>query len=469
MITAVGIFAALFTILAAGFGVMMLLIRRRPGMWEAFALAWLLGTATVSLALWTGGLFIRGIALQMMVAVICMIFAALGFSHWRKFPAPAPNTHSSKTGEWIFIALFLLELAAIIVVSFQHTLGWDGLTVWELKARFAFLNGGALPIAYFADTARRFSHPEYPLLLPLTETWLYLWIGACDQFWVKLLFPIWYAATMSILWMSVSLLAGKRWIGWIVVLIFPLVPCIYSAPGGITVGYADLPLGGIYLAAIFYLLRYMENSAPEDFALSVVLGATLPWMKREGVILWMVLSIGSAFWFWKKRDIRAALCSLLPGAAIIAAWSIFLRTVHSVPSRDFAPTSWAILKTNLARVSGIAREFFLAISDKSLWDFFWLLGLVALVCILLRERTARSAALIWLLLAPLSCYCASYIFSAWPDYIAHIDTSLPRLLMQLTPIAWLLIALALRSTSTLPSTPPAPRPTAQSAHGTDCS
>ncbi|MEY2545320.1 MAG: hypothetical protein QOG48_437, partial [Verrucomicrobiota bacterium] len=103
-----------------------------------------------------------------------------------------------------------------------------------------------------------------------------------------------------------------------------------------------------------------------------------------------------------------------------------------------------------------------------LWSIFWLLIAFAMIALCIRARTRTTAVLLWTFFAPLALYLGSYIFSAWPDYIAHIDTSLPRLLIQLTPVAWLIIALALRSTITLRPVPLAPPPVSQSAPGTDC-
>ncbi len=197
MIIFAGFIAAFATILFAGFGATSFLVRSRLTKSEHFALAWLLGTAVVSFTLWLGGFVIRGVALQICVSAICVAFGVIGARRWRKFAnvARTPRSHFEK----IFIAVFALELMSILYLSIQHTLGWDGLTVWEMKARYAFLNGGALPTEYFRDTSRWFSHPEYPLLLPLTESWFYTWFGDVDQFWIKLIFPIWYAAAMSIL------------------------------------------------------------------------------------------------------------------------------------------------------------------------------------------------------------------------------------------------------------------------------
>lgn len=51
------------------------------------------------------------------------------------------------------------------------------------------------------------------------------------------------------------------------------------------------------------------------------------------------------------------------------------------------------------------------------------------------------------LVTPIAFYSASYLFSAWPDYLDHFHASPPRLLLQVTPLGWLAIALALAQTS----------------------
>jgi hypothetical protein len=463
MITFAGFLAAFITILAGGFGLTIMLVRRRLTKTEHFALAWLFGTVLVSLTLWLGGFVLRGIALQVFVAAICVTLGAIGFRRWRTFQAIA----ASRTRfENIFIAVFVIELMSILYLSIQHTLGWDGLTVWEMKARYAFLHGGALPFDYFRDKSRWFSHPEYPLLLPLTESWFYTWFGEADQFWIKLIFPIWYVAAMSILLLAAEELSGNRAIAWIIVLLFPLVPAINGAPGGVAVGYADVPIAAIFIAAIFYLLRFLRDDSRDALALFLALAATLPWMKREGAILWFVLTIAAVAILWSRRKGNMSILAFVPGICVIAAWKIFLVSVHALPSRDFA------MHADISRVPGILHELWLTVIDRDLWNIFWLLAAFAIVAVVIRECARTTAVLLWTLFAPLALYLSSYIFSAWPDYIAHIDTSLPRLLIQLTPIAWLLIAFALRSTRlrsatprraiTLPRAPLAPPPVSQS-------
>ena len=131
------------------------------------------------------------------LTVATSVLGGVGVRRWRKMPAPQKKATFAQAIDVVFAVLFCLQLAVVVLLSFRHTLGWDGLLIWEMKARYAFLNGGVIPVSYFADATRAFSHPDYPLFLPLTEAWFYLWIGDCDQFWIKLIFPIWYAAGLS--------------------------------------------------------------------------------------------------------------------------------------------------------------------------------------------------------------------------------------------------------------------------------
>jgi hypothetical protein len=439
----VGLLVATATIAMAGFGVTMLLVRHRLTIWEHCALAWLFGTATISICLWIGGLLLRGIPLQITVTCLCLALGVIGFRRWRTF-RKEQRKHSLKKAEIVFISLFVIELILMFWLSFQRTLGWDGLVGWEIKARYAFLNGGVLPVALLRDASRWFSNPHYPWCLPLTETWFYLWIGHCDQFWIKFIFPIWYAAAISILLLAAEEQSQNRLVGWMIMLLFIFVPCVHERPGGFQVGYADGPLATIYLGAVFYLLRFIRNGSNDALVLFIALGATLPWMKLEGVVLWATISLCGAVAIWHRRkDWIAIVISFLPGLCLIALWKIFLISVRSLPTYDFVFPSFGALLYNMQRIGEILHGLFLQLIDWREWDIFWLLVAMAMIALLVCARNRYAAALVWLFMVPLVCYCACYLFYALPDLESYIGVSLRRLLIHLVPIAWLLIALAL--------------------------
>src|SRR4029077_1900082 len=256
-----GLFAALFLIFAAGLGITLSIFARggRLNLVERVCLAWLLGVGAVSLLLWICGTFCSGLVLQALVTIACLVLAIFCWQAKRHANARFALTKPANLAEWIFGIIVLVEIAVLLFASFKHTLGWDGLLNWEIKARYAFLNGGTIPLSYYSSAGRVFSHPDYPLGIPFTELWLYLWMGEPNQFWVKIIFPLFYVACAPLLALLVSRLSGKRWLGLLVAALLAFVPAISAIPGGILVGYVDVPLSVFYLAALGYLLCWFKT------------------------------------------------------------------------------------------------------------------------------------------------------------------------------------------------------------------
>jgi hypothetical protein len=452
--TLLGLAGAYFTLLVGGAGVALLIIRAstRLNLIEVACLAWLFGVGVVSLLLWLGGTLISGFALQSLVALFCL---ALGIFGWRvtkrgevQFLVPRPRSRL----EWILTAALLLELLIIFVVCLKHTLGWDGLFNWELKARYAFLNFGVLPGSYYSSPGRAFSHPEYPLAIPFTELWLYLWMGEPHQFWVKTIFPLFYIAGAFLVALFITRLTGKRWLGLLIALLLPFVPFVTASPGGVIVGYADIPLSVYYVTALGYLLCSLDRNLSQSFTIYAVTLTLIPWIKSEGAILWSLLALIGLIVAFRQRRIRTAILSILPGLFLIIGWRVYLQLVHAVIPSDFARPTLQLLSVNLNRLGAITGTAFAEITETTHWSIFWLLALVAIVYLLVARTLSRFLLVIGVL-GPVILYLLTYLFSAWPSYTAHITSSLPRLLLHVMPAAWLAVGLALSSPRTQTETP----------------
>jgi hypothetical protein len=443
----VGLLAALLTIFIAGFGVAMWIFAGggRMNLVECVCLSWLLGCGVVSLSLWICGLFCSGLVLQAIVTLLCLILTIIGWRAKRhanaKFEVPRPRT----IAEWILGSIILIEIAILIFVSFKHTLGWDGLLNWEIKARYAFMNGGTIPSSYYSSAGRVFSHPEYPLAIPFTELWLYLWMGEPNQFLVKIIFPLFYAAGAPLLALFVSDLSGKRWLGLLIAALLPFVPAVSASLGGIVVGYVDVPLSVLYLAALGYLLLWFKTSDSRFIMVFAAASALLPWTKSEGVILWfVVVSVGFVLSFAKRRFARFSI-SVVPGLIVILVWRLFLRFIHLWPNSDFVRPSFSALRDNIGRLRDIAGILLAELSETSHWSIFWLIVAVAIVY-LFASRKLERIALASAVMVPVILYSLTYLFSTWPSYSAHMTSSVPRLLLHVMPAGWLAIGLALSQT-----------------------
>jgi hypothetical protein len=444
MITLLGLSAAYLTIFIAGFGVTLLIFAKagRLNLVECGCLSWLLGSGAVSLLVWFCGMFCSGLLLHAVVTVACLAIGISGWSIKRKlgtrFTLPFPRNLI----EWLLTSLLLVEITLLCYVSFKHTLGWDGLLNWEIKARYAFFNGGVIPGSYYSSPGRAFSHPEYPLGIPFTELWLYLWMGEPHQFWVKTIFPLFYAAGALLLALFVTRLSTKRWPGLIVATLLPFVPFLSASPGGIIVGYVDFPVSVFYLAALGYLLCWYKDDTVSNISAFAGCLALLPWIKSEGLILWVVLALFGLCLSLPKHRTRQVTLAIVPGLFIVVGWRLYLQLMHTFPHSDFAHPSFSLLHHNLGRLADIGRVLFEEVSAPVHWSIFWLLAAVA-IGYALAARKLEKVILAMAVILPIVLYSLTYLFSTWPSYTAHMTSSVPRLLLHVVPAGWLVIGLAL--------------------------
>ncbi len=440
----VGLCGGIATFLLAGFGVALILCRTRQwNIVECACVSWLFGTGTVSLLLWIGGSFFSGIALRVSVAMACALLGAAGFFIARRkqvhFVLPVPRNMT----EWLLVALIIFELVNMVEFSFENPLGWDGLIVWEIKARFAFLNDGVLPPMYFTSPSHISSHPEYPLLIPFSELWLYMWMGAPHQFWAKSIFSIFYCVGTILLAIISARISGRRWIGGLIGVLLFFVPYITSGVGAAVFAYVDFPLSVFYLAAIGYLISFLKTNDFDFFRLYAASATLLPWVKREGVILFLVSGFCAAVVILSRKLSWRSFAFLIPPAMISISWHVYLQKMHVLSPHDFVPVTWAAFNAHLDRVLPILRITIFEMTHFVHWSLLWVLVAIALVYLVFRLRDARFLVMAVAIIVPVAAYGFTYVFSAWPDYFFHMATSFPRLLLQVVPVAWLAVALAL--------------------------
>jgi hypothetical protein len=436
----VGLLGAFGMLFAAGYGLLTLLIRHsvRLSFAEQIGFSWLFGTAAVSLLLWILGLFANGLFLQALISVVCVCLGIVGWT--LKMPV---QVRSKAAGvEVVLAAVIAVEFAIVFYLSFVHTLGWDGLLNWEIKAHYAFANGGVLPTTYFSDAGRAFSHPEYPLAIPFTELWLYLWLGEANQFYAKTIFPTFYLAGTFLLAGFAARLSGRIWLGLLMAALLFFVPQITVEVGCASGGYADFPLSIFYLAAGGCLFCAVESGNNAFLRLYAVCLALLPWVKRDGLILWAVAAACGVFVILRTRKSRLSFLAFLPGIAIICAWRLYLNVNHALQAADFLPFNLETFRTHLDRVLPLLSAFVAEFHNLPGWSLFWFIIPVAVAYSLPRMRDPGVIALLVTLIAPIILYLSIYLFSSWPNYLEHVGLSISRLLMHVAPIGFLLIVLA---------------------------
>jgi len=443
LLAALGLAVLLF----GGWGIGYLLIPGEKPISTMAVHAWLLGAIVVTITLGFFGTILSGRGLLALVAVACII---PGFAALRKIPRrgmfafewPRPAGWL----EWTLLAVILCQCAVLLRYAWTTAIGWDGLVVWEIKARIAAYNGGSLPVDYFTDPTRSWSHPDYPLMLPLLETWIYMWMGQSSQFLVRIIYPVFYFAALLLLYSGAAEISGKRWVGLLAASLLFFVSLLATGQSNVFTGYADFPLAVLYLAAVASFIRYTRDAANSRAVLFAIYAGAMPWMKREGAILWLCFILVAGVELIGQRKIRVALLAVVPGLITIAGWKIAQFSVRAIPNHDFLPATAANVAAHLNRVGPILRAVIVELSSINDWSILWAVFPIALVLLAAKGRRTLSLQLGALVFMPLVLYASVYILSSWNPYQTHIDCSLPRLVSHLSLVALLTFAIALPDT-----------------------
>ena len=435
---------SLILVLFGGWGLGYLLFRSRQSVCDQAIHSWLIGAFYVSALLGLFGILLSG---ESLVAGVTLAMVIPGILALRKrlrtgavsFAVPWPKG----IWEWFLCAVLLVQCVILMHFASKAAIGWDGLMVWEVKARIAFANGGRMPVAYFSDTSRLWSHSNYPLMLPLLETWVYLSIGECNQYWLKPIFELFYLSALLLLYSGAAGISGRRWIGLLTASLLFFVPLLTVVDCNVFTGYADFPLATLYLAAVIYFIRYQRDPASCRPIVYAIYAAALPWMKQEGVILWLFLMLVAAFRFVHERKYRLIALTAIPGAVTIIAWKLAMRAVGDVSANDFFPVTLPNLVNHASRIGVILHSLLEELTAARYWSLLWWLFPVAVIWVAIRESRALALQLLAFVILPLGLYSCIYIFSSWPVYLDHIHTSLPRLVSDLSLVALLTIGISI--------------------------
>ena len=427
-------FAATVLFLSAGFGASALLLRRRAAAsWaELGALTLLLGALATTLMWWVVAMFLLGAQARVVVALMAALLGGVGVAVWRR-------ERPRLDGGAAFVLLTIPLCAAVAWVASEAPFDWDGLFIWELKAEAISVEDG-IPWRYLGDDSRAWSHPVYPLLVPLLRAWLLGWHGIPHEGLAKASGVLFLVAAAGLL-LATARRLGRGTSAFALVLL-TTTPLAILGGGSVTSGYADFPLAVYYLGAVLYLLPAAAGSTSSDWRLAGWLAAALPWTKQEGKILWAcwvclaLVALGPRRW----RDIgRAA----LPGAIVWIAWDAFTRFAQVEPTKVFYHPSLMLLRDRLHLADDIGRALAKLALAPAHWGLLWVLFAAAA---LLRPSwpnqpsTRQSLVLVGAVIVPLPLYCLPYFFSRWEPVTLHVEHSFARLLLHLSLPAMLLVA-----------------------------
>jgi hypothetical protein len=341
----------------------------------------------------------------------------------------------------------LIELVAstLIVVwtwgMFRMTLsmpmvGWDALINWVFKGRVLYFQG-TVPYTFFTDQHYAvYSHPDYPLLVPLTVAHIYEWTGDNADLvrgWWALLAG---AAVAGVYFGCGGALVWPTRLGGLVVLVCMPAMIVYAA--GPLAGYAELPLAVSFLYAGLFLYRWLDRPAACELGLSALFFGMAGFTKNEGLVMalaGLVLLMALAV---LRRVGLSAIWQMIPAMGLmIMPWQI-QRVVWGIKG-DMNVTLAALMQNWDSRSSPVLQYLLSNMGNIHQLGLLWyvlppaMLGALAFA----PRQWLKALPVLLLIVAHFAGVIAAYITTSH-DIIWHLNTSADRVVFQVSPLAVML-------------------------------
>ena len=368
--------------------------------------------------------------------------------------APPPFAGASIWLIAFLIAGLLTAFAAIwnAVNASPHG-QWDAFSIWNLKAKYLAGPGESWRIAVARELS--LSHPDYPLLLPVSVARSWLVAGETSPLVPAVWSAVFFYALIGTVFCALYLWRGSVAASLAGLLLLSNSSFLLQA----SAQYADIPLALYITGALAATMLGLREPALTG---SPVLGgfflACAAWTKNEG-LAFAVVALVSMPLVLRALDqpLTPALrlfLGALPGLAIVGVFKVFV-----APSGDLtASQSWPVMiarVTDISRYQEVALAFFeeLVHLGQGLAHPLLLVAALAVGLGVRRDAVDRPA-VVWCavtLLLQFAAYMGVYILLS-NDLKWHLETSLGRLLVHLWPGALMTLLLLLR----WPEAPPAP-------------
>ncbi len=338
---------------------------------------------------------------------------------------PAGRPRAAHALLWIAAAAGVLLYAVRALIRPMWSI--DFLAIWGLKGRTIFA-AGAIPTWLSDPRLAGFSHPEYPLGLPLLFAGASGVIGKWDDHALAVLFPAFQIATLAVLFGWLRRRGAGPGVTLTATALLALFEPLYS---GFLTGMADVPLSlGMLLlgAALSDAMDGTDSRALARLSVASLLASSV---KNEGLFLAAaaagVAILGSRGGGDRIRRLKVVAAAIFPAASL----TVLVRAVRgAAPLRDFDFGLFA--PSRLGELLARAAEAISA--DAHVAARSWIFPVSIAVLVIAGQKAPWAGRLLWLAAAALAVYLALPAFAVLgPEWLA--ETTLFRTAAALAPLA----------------------------------
>ena len=326
--------------------------------------------------------------------------------------------HSSAP-RWLLGLLLVLVLLGVLLFNLRALTEpmWsnDFLAIWGFKGKTIFLSR-SLPSGLYDWPPIRFSHPEYPLGLPLLFAGISFLTGNWDDHALAVAFSFFQLATLCVLGGWLRRRGASTGLALSAAALAALFAPLYSA---FLTGLAEIPLAfGLLLFGTAFVDALEEQDAGALRRLAIA-SLWIASVKNEGLYL-ATVAFAIALLSGGSRRLKVGLAALVPALAV---YGLHLAWRGRVPLSDFDFALFSPARVSEALASAVR------LPGLTVW-----LGLAALaVLIAVGARNLAGERLLLLAAAALAAYVLLPVFAVrGPAWL--IDTTLLRTASALAPL-----------------------------------
>lgn len=361
---------------------------------------------------------------------------------------PEKNSKPSFKLSWIhgiYGLLILIWLGSLYFIATRHPYGeWDAWAMWNMKTKFLLLS--PTPLEDILQKIHWHTHPDYPLSLPLFNTWIMSLEGGFNPrspFWTAFLFAFAIGAFL-LQWAHTHFKKFYAITISAVIITNPFINIISTQQ------YADVILAFFLLCTIFLLMKAIETYEKHFFLLYGLFLGFMSFIKNEGLVMaFLLLLLSVAFLFLNKQkhkeNLKPLLIFLAIGFCITFSQMLIFKIFLAPPNTDIIPLlSPDNLKfVNVHRLLIVLKGFFTELTGIR-WSLLWIF--IGSLYVLYFKSLVKPKNLLFVAFFIIYFFIivAIYLLNNQVDLAWWVETSLHRICFYLAPSLFL-FALSLQN------------------------
>lgn len=355
------------------------------------------------------------------------------------------RSRTKETG--LLSAFFLGAISVEVIYAFFRALikpieAYDAIAIYAIKSKIFFL-AKAIPADFFSGMIHSFPHPDYPLNIPLAETFLYMCMGALNEQLVKLIFPIFFVGILALLYYAIRRFASKTY-ALLFTFMLATVPQFNAYAAN---AYQELPLAFYYFASAIFLFDWLEDrSEIRKLVLSAVMAGLAAWTKNEGLMYCIInLFLVASFCLFDRkesplRSLSYPILYISISFAIAIPWT-YIKHKYGISNEEInlANLNPAYLAGQLHKIGPVFYELQKQLFGPKKWNILWPVAIAAGLYYHRRLLSGRQRYMTVSILLSMCGYVVFYMIS-YVDVVFFASKTWSRFLLHFLPLLVLWLA-----------------------------